>query len=71
MSDRLNDEGVPRSQLKLALQNVRVVQTARRINACLLCRDRDVNESGLCGKCWSQLTDDEFALAQKWLQGTP
>lgn len=71
MWDRINAEGVPRSQLMLTLGDRRAVLTARRIDACLLCRDRGVNEAGLCGKCWSQLTDEEFVLAQKWLLGTP
>lgn len=69
MGERVNAEGIPRHQLKHALTDRRFVPIARRIDACLLCRDGGVNEAGLCPKCWSQLSDEELALAQRWLMG--
>lgn len=69
MSDRLNSEGIQRHKLIQALGERRVVLSARRIDSCLLCRAHNVNEAGLCAMCWSQLTDEEIALGQRWLIG--
>lgn len=69
MDDRTNSEGLPRHKLLLALRDFSTVAKARKLDSCLLCRDAMVNESGLCLKCWSQLTDEELALALRWLSG--
>ncbi len=66
---RLNPEGIPRDQLRYALSQRRFVMTARRIDACLLCRNPRVNESGLCEVCYALLTDEELRLASRWLSG--
>jgi len=68
--DRLNSEGIRRSELKWALTQRRIVLTARRIDACLLCRRNRVNEAGLCDICHATLTDEELVAEEKWLRGT-
>lgn len=67
--DRLNPEGIPRSDLIWALTERRFVRMARRLDKCLLCRRGQVNESGICGVCWATLEEDELKLALKWLSG--
>lgn len=44
--------------------------TARRINTCLLCRRRGVNDAGVCDVCNASLTEEELRLVEKWLRGT-
>jgi hypothetical protein len=67
--ERLNSEGIPRYHLSLALKDRKLVSTARRINTCLLCRRKPVNESGLCEVCYGMLDGEELKLACKWLTG--
>jgi hypothetical protein len=68
--ERLNSEGIPRHTLRFALRSRLTVMTARRINACLLCRRIGVNESGLCDVCFAMLEDpEEQTLANSWLIG--
>jgi hypothetical protein len=68
--ERLNPEGIRRDELVWALNQRRLVYTARRINKCLLCRRRGVDESGLCDVCTATLTDREQELVEKWRRGT-
>lgn len=67
--DRLNGEGIPRDNLLLALRDRRAVTGARRIDACLLCRNPRVNEAGLCESCYAMLDGEELRLATRWLAG--
>ncbi|HVT12637.1 MAG TPA: hypothetical protein VHE55_10240 [Fimbriimonadaceae bacterium] len=67
---RVNPEGIVRSDLPWVLTQRRIVMTARRIDTCLLCRRKHVNEAGLCDVCMATLEDHEIALAEKWLRGT-
>lgn len=67
--DRLNSEGLPRDQLKLALKDRAVVEKHRKLDRCLLCCAPNVNEAALCHVCWSLLDDEELKLAQRWLIG--
>lgn len=67
--ERLNNEGIPRESLILAMRDRRTVATARRIDTCLLCRRPRVNEAGLCEVCYGALDGDELRLATRWLQG--
>jgi hypothetical protein len=68
--ERLNSEGIPRHELKLALGTRRLVAHARRIDTCLLCRRHGVNEAGLCEVCYSMIVDaEELELVQSWLRG--
>jgi len=68
--ERLNSEGISRDQLRYVLTQRRLVQTARRIDSCLLCRRSGVNEAGLCDVCYSLLDDpEEQAIAHRWLTG--
>lgn len=68
--ERLNSEGIRRQDLLWALGQVKVVMTARRIDSCLLCRRRGVDESGLCNVCGSALSDEEQSLVESWRRGT-
>lgn len=68
--ERVNSEGILRSDLRWVLTQSRLVHAARRIDTCLLCRRRRVNEAGLCDVCHATLTDEELKLAEKWLRGT-
>ena len=52
-----------------ALRDDKTVRTARRIDACLLCRKSGVNEAGLCQVCWALLNDDELKQGERWLTG--
>ena len=67
--ERLNSEGIFRSDLLFVLGQSDRVRTARRIDACLLCRRKRVNESGLCDVCYTQLDGAELRLANRWLSG--
>lgn len=67
--ERLNSEGIRRSDLKFALTQPRVVLSARRLDSCLMCKNGSVNESGLCAVCFMLLSEDEFNLAQRWVTG--
>lgn len=68
--ERLNSEGIARDQLSWALTQHAVVQTARRINSCLLCRRIGVNEAGLCDVCYALLDNpEEQALVARWISG--
>ena len=66
---RLNSEGIPREHLLIALRDRRVVQAARYINSCLLCRRREVNEAGLCEVCWGMLEGEEIRMGERWMRG--
>ncbi|AIE88140.1 hypothetical protein [Fimbriimonas ginsengisoli] len=67
---RLNSEGIRRDELAFTLRNRYKVQSARRIDACLLCRRPHVNEAALCDVCYSTLEGEELELATCWLRGT-
>lgn len=67
--DRLNSEGIRRGELPFVLRQTDRVRTARRIDSCLLCRRKRVNEAGLCDVCFSQLEGEEMRLANRWLTG--
>lgn len=67
--ERLNSEGIPRDKLSIALKNPRVVGSARKINSCMLCKRRGVNEAGLCDVCYILLSDTELRLANRWMTG--
>jgi heterodisulfide reductase subunit B len=69
VDERLNSEGLRRDQLTWALTQARIVRGARKINSCLLCRDRGVNEAGLCNVCYTLLNDAEHRLANRWMSG--
>jgi hypothetical protein len=66
---RINSEGIPREDLLFALRTPRMVSEARRIDSCLLCRNRRVNEAGLCDVCYTMLDGEEFRLVGRWLSG--
>ncbi|HEY0867539.1 MAG TPA: hypothetical protein VGE01_09175 [Fimbriimonas sp.] len=67
--ERLNGEGIPRHTLMLALKNRKQVADARRIDSCLLCRNRRVNEAGLCDMCYALLDGEELRMATRWMAG--
>lgn len=67
--DRLNPEGIARTQLAFVLTVPRRVHEARRIDACLLCRRSRVNEAGICEICYSMLDGEELRLAMRWTVG--
>ncbi|MDX2064863.1 MAG: hypothetical protein SFX74_03870 [Fimbriimonadaceae bacterium] len=67
--DRLNSEGISRSDLALALSELKFVRSARVRNACMLCRTYGVNEAGLCRACMAMLEGEELRLAQRWVNG--
>ena len=67
--DRLNTQGIPRRQLAWALTQPRHVKKAVKEDACLLCRAKSVNESGLCDACYALLTEEELRTAERWLSG--
>jgi hypothetical protein len=66
---RLNEEGIPRADLLLALRDVKVVREARANDYCLLCRKKGVNEAALCTFCYSMLDGEEMRVAGLWLAG--
>lgn len=68
--DRLNGEGIPRNQLEWALTQRKMVLTARKINSCLLCCSKPVNEGGICDVCMAILNDKELKLVERWMGGT-
>lgn len=67
--ERLNSEGIPREQLAWALGQRKIVEDARSIDSCLLCRGPRVNEAALCDVCWPLLSEAEGLVAQSWLVG--
>lgn len=67
--ERMNSEGIRRSDLKFVLTQPRLVHAARRLNSCLMCKGNPVNEAGLCAVCFMLLSDEEFNLAQRWVTG--
>ncbi|HXH62008.1 MAG TPA: hypothetical protein VNI20_11700 [Fimbriimonadaceae bacterium] len=67
--ERVNSQGIPRDHLEWALAQRRIVERARREDACLLCRANGVNEAGLCDLCYTQLREPEQVLAERWLSG--
>jgi hypothetical protein len=69
MDDRLNSEGIRRDHLAWALTQTSIVQKARKMNSCLLCRRIGVNEAGLCQVCFALLNDEEIRTASRWLSG--
>lgn len=69
MMERWNSEGIPRDELPYALRTPRIVRLARRMDKCLLCCRREVNEAGLCTYCYSTLDGAELDLATRWLSG--
>lgn len=68
--DRLNSEGIIRSDLIWVLLRKDLVSAARQTDSCLLCRARHINEAGLCESCYSTLDDPELDLAERWMAGT-
>jgi hypothetical protein len=66
---RVNSEGIKRHELLWALSQARIVQAARQIDSCLLCRRSGTNESGLCDYCWATLEGEELEAAAKWTMG--
>jgi hypothetical protein len=66
---RLNSEGIERENLRDALDNERLVRTARIKGTCLLCRGAPVTAAGLCEGCLANLTDEEIAVATPWVDG--
>ncbi|MBS1718033.1 MAG: hypothetical protein JSS72_09920 [Armatimonadetes bacterium] len=69
IGERDNSEGLPRDRLIAYLRDARRIAFARRAGYCLLCRRKSVNEAALCGSCYSQLTEEEFGVAQRYLSG--
>jgi hypothetical protein len=69
MHGRLNEEGVRPDQLIYALKDRKSVMDARRIDACLLCRNKRVNAAGLCEICYGALNGKELDQAVRWLSG--
>lgn len=67
--DRLHPEGIRRGDLTFALSRRLSVETARRVNRCLLCRRSDVNEAGVCQFCMPLLSESELRLVDRWLTG--
>ena len=67
--NRMNSEGVPRSDLLWALGRVEMVAKARNRDRCLLCSNGSVNEAGLCEPCVALLDDDETKLVERWRAG--
>ena len=53
----------------IALRDRKQVLAARRVNSCLLCKRRQVNEAGLCEVCWGMLDGEELAMGERWLRG--
>jgi hypothetical protein len=68
--ERLNSEGIVRTDLAWALGQRRLVHTARRLNSCMLCKRSGVNEAGICDVCYAVVNEEELALAEKWMRGT-
>lgn len=66
---RFNSEGIHREDLIHVLRVPRLVQQARRIDSCLICRNAKVNEAGLCDVCYTMLDGAELRLASQWLSG--
>lgn len=67
---RWNSEGIPREQLIWVLrERPDLIQAARLIDSCLLCRGSRVNEAALCPICWAILDEPELTAAQAWLTG--
>ena len=66
---RWNSEGIRRDQLMDALKDRTVVRTARRVDYCILCMRRSVNEAGLCDVCASSLEGEELHLVERWVSG--
>jgi hypothetical protein len=68
--ERRNSEGILPNQLKWTLTQPHLVLTARKMNACLMCRRTGVNEAGLCDVCYVLLDDpEEQRLATRWMTG--
>ncbi|MBX3118683.1 MAG: hypothetical protein KF784_06430 [Fimbriimonadaceae bacterium] len=67
--DRINSEGIPRDLLKVALKEPEIIRVAVKNDACLLCRNRKVNEAGICQVCFTMLNDEEVKLAEAWMSG--
>jgi hypothetical protein len=70
LMERVNPEGIVREDLAWALNQRGLVFTARRMNTCLVCRRRGVDESGLCNVCTATLSEQEQDLVEKWRRGT-
>lgn len=66
---RWNAEGLPRNQLIWALSRPDIVGRFRRINSCMLCMARDVNEAALCEVCYGMLEGDELNAAVDYMAG--
>jgi len=67
--ERWNSEGIPRDQLMWALTQRPVIRSFRKLDSCMLCRRKGVNEAALCEACFSMLDGIEFDSAQQWLSG--
>lgn len=67
--ERWNSEGILREMLVVALKDRDMVLTARRVDTCMLCRRKKVNEAGICEVCYGSLDGPELTLAVRWRSG--
>jgi len=67
--DRVNSEGIRRSDLIWVLKRRDLVREARRTDSCLLCCSNKTNAAGLCENCYGLLNDPELDLAERWMGG--
>lgn len=63
--------GVPRDLVLEALQNPRFIGRAVRSGRCFMCRQPEVDRSGLCLVCRTFLSDEEREAARVYLDATP
>lgn len=67
---RWNSQGIAREDLLFYLQQEEFVRLAVIRSKCLLCCNGPVNKAGLCDGCFANLTDEEWQVARKWVEGT-
>jgi len=67
--ERWNSEGIRRDDLSWALSSKHIVPNYRKIDSCMLCRAKGVNEAGLCQICYAMLEPPELQLAERWMNG--
>ena len=58
--------GIPRNQVLEVLRNSKWVENAVRIGRCFVCRDSDIDETGLCFICRAYLSSEEREAADKY-----
>lgn len=68
-AQRWNQTGLPRDQLLWALTQRHIIQKTQNERKCLLCKEKPINEAGLCEICWALLSEKELELAGKWMRG--